>query len=64
MVRDYPNPKPLPCAVQVLPMPLDDGELADIVREVGGKLVRLELQAVRARPSQATGHAMGIRVLA
>ena len=32
---------------QVLPMPLDDGELADIVREVGGKLVRLELQAVR-----------------
>ncbi|KAK9844038.1 hypothetical protein WJX81_002646 [Elliptochloris bilobata] len=29
----------------VLPMPLDDGELADIVREVGSKLVRLELQA-------------------
>lgn len=33
---------------QVLPMPLDDSELADIVREVGPKLVRLELQAVRA----------------
>lgn len=38
---------------QVLPMPLDDGELADIVREVGSKLVRLELQAVRAQPPLA-----------
>ncbi len=33
-------------------MPLEDAELADIVREVGGKLVRLELQAVRARAAR------------
>ena len=42
----------LPARRQVLPMPLEDAELADIVREVGGKLVRLELQAVRTRAVQ------------
>jgi len=52
-VRLNPNPTlTLPVRRQVLPMPLEDAELADIVREVGGKLVRLELQAVRARAAR------------
>ncbi len=52
-MRLNPNPTlTLPVRRQVLPMPLEDAELADIVREVGGKLVRLELQAVRARAAR------------